>query len=196
MPGLLALPLQAALAVVVVYVLTILTALAVSRCLTHDDREGAFWYGFTGGFASLGAIIAGIALVPPAAPVIGLAGMLGVGLAGGWLWRGEQERIARRRRTQVEHARAALRARHESVLQRWVSYELDPAVAIDYPDMTNLKRPETAQLVRSMRNAAALREQSPENDDDAGAPGYETAVRELETAFEKAERAAGARTRK
>ncbi|NJC24393.1 hypothetical protein BJ994_003469 [Arthrobacter pigmenti] len=195
MPALLAVPLQAALAVVVICALTGLTAFAVSRCLAKDDRDGAFWYGFTGGFASLGAITGALVLVPAAAPVIGLAGTLSVGLAGGWLWRGEQERVARRRRTQVEHARAALRARHESVLQRWVSYELDPAVAIDYPDMTNLKRPETAQLVRSMRNAAALREQSPEND-DTGAPGYEAAVRELETAFEKAERAAGARTRK
>lgn len=192
MPALLAVPIQAALAVIVIGVLIALTAIAVSRCLAKEDRDGGFWYGFTGGFAALGAITAAIVLVPAAGPVIGLAGVLGVGMACGWVWRGEQERAVRRRRTQIEDSRAALRARHESVLQRWVSYELDPAVAIDYPDMTDLKQPETAQLVRSMRKAAALREQTSDNDDGGAVPGYEAAVHELETAFEMAERAAGA----
>lgn len=192
MPALLAIPVQTALAVVVICALIALTALAVSRCLaTDEDRDGVFWYGFTGGFACLGAITGAMVLIPETAAVTGLAGMLGLGMASGWVWRGEQERKARRRRRNVEQARSALRARHESVLQRWVSYELDPAVAIDYPNMTDVKQPETAQLVRAMRNAAALREQA-DTDDDGAAPGYEVAVAELETAFEAAERAAGA----
>ncbi len=188
MPALLAVPLQAALAVVVVCALASLTAIAVSRCLAREDREGAFWFGFTGGFASLGAIVASVALIPDAGPLIGLAGMLGVGIACGWVWRGEQERASRRRRRPAEEARAAIRARHESILQRWVTYELDPAAAIDYPDMNDVRRPKTAELVRRMRTAAALREQA--NDEDS-APAYARAVTELETAFEAAERAAG-----
>lgn len=192
MPALLAIPVQTALAVAVICALIALTALAVSRCLATDaDRDGVFWYGFTGGFACLGAITGAMVLIPETAAVTGLAGMLGLGMASGWVWRGEQERKARRHRRSVEQARSALRARHESVLQRWVSYELDPAVAIDYPNMTDVKQPETAQLVRAMRKAAALREQA-DTDDDGAAPVYERAVAELETAFEEAERAAGA----
>lgn len=194
MPTLVALPVQTALAVVVICALIALTALTVSRTLaTDEDRDGVFWYGFTGGFACLGAITGAMVLIPETAAVTGLAGMLGIGMAGGWVWRGEQERAKRRRRRSVEEARAALRSRHESVLQRWVSYELDPAIAIDYPDMTDLKRPETAHLVRAMRKAAVLREQV-DTDDDGAAPGYESAVADLEAAFEKAERAAGARS--
>ncbi|GAB3553145.1 hypothetical protein GCM10027404_25030 [Arthrobacter tumbae] len=197
MPALLALPVQTTLAVAVIGALIALTAFAVSRGLVTDkDRDGVFWYGFTGGFACLGAIMGAMVLIPETAAVTGLAGVLGVGLAGGWVWRGEQERAARRRRRSVEEACSALRARHESVLQRWVSYELDPAVAIDYPDMTDVKRPETAQLVRAMRQAAVLREQEDteqKNTDDGGAaPAYASAVTDLEAAFEKAERAAGA----
>lgn len=192
MPALLAIPVQTALAVVVICAVIALTALAVSRGLaTDEDRDGVFWYGFTGGFACLGAITGAIVLVPETAAITGLTGMLGVGMAAGWVWRGEQERATRRRRRSVEEARSALRARHESVLQRWVSYELDPAVAIDYPTMTDLKQPETAQLVRAMRKAAVLREQS-DPDPDGAAPGYQAAVIELEAAFEAAERAAGA----
>lgn len=192
MPALLAIPVQTALAVVVIGLLIALTAVAVSRSLATDqDRDGVFWYGFTGGFACLGAITGAMVLVPETAALTGLTGMLGVGMAAGWVWRGEQERASRRRRRSVEEARSALRARHESVLQRWVSYELDPAVAIDYPDMTDLKQPETAHLVRAMRKAAVLREQA-DTDDDGVAPDYGSAVTDLEAAFEAAERAAGA----
>lgn len=191
MPVLLAIPVQTVLAVVVICALTALTALAVSRGLAMDeDRDGVFWYGFTGGFACLGAITGAMVLIPETAAVTGLTGMLGFGLAAGWVWRGEQERAARRRRRSVEDARSALRARHESVLQRWVSYELDPAVAIDFPNMTDLRQPATAHLVRTMRKAAVLREQT--DTDDAAAPAYESAVADLEAAFDAAERAAGA----
>lgn len=198
MPALLAVPVQAALAVTVICVLITGTAWVVSRCLnSEDDRDGIFWYGFTGGFACLGAILGAMALVPEAAAVTGLGGMLGAGLAAGWVWRGAQERAVRRRRQLVDEARSALRSRHETVLQRWVSYELDPAVAIDYPDMTDLHRPETARLVRAMRRAALLREQQgsggpTEEAAEGELPAYEEAVRGLETAFEAAERAAGA----
>lgn len=191
MPALMAIPAQTVLAVVVICALTAMTALAVSRGLAADeDRDGVFWYGFTGGFASLGAITGAMVLIPETAAMTGLTGVLGFGLAAGWLWRGEQERAARRRRRSAEEARTALRARHESVVQRWVSYELDPAVAIDFPGMTDLRQPETAHLVRTMRKAALLREKI--DTDDTAAPAYGSAVAELEAAFFAAERAAGA----
>ncbi|WP_323959993.1 hypothetical protein GC088_00610 [Arthrobacter sp. JZ12] len=194
MPVPLATPVQAALAVAVIWMLTALTAAAVSRTLSTtpaQDGDGVFWYGFTGGFGCLCAIAGAMVLIPEATAVVGLAGVLGIGMASGWVWRGEQERVSRRRRLQLEAARSAVRARHESILQRWVSYELDPAVAIDYPDMTDVRRPETARLVRAMRTAAVLREQV-DGDDDGAAADYGLAVGELESAFEAAERAAGA----
>lgn len=192
MPALLEVPVQAAFAVVVICALIALTAMAVSRRVAFgEDRDGVFWYGFTGGFACLGAVTGAMVLIPGAAALIGLTGVLGIGVAAGWIWRGERERTERRRRQLVEETRAAVRARHESVLQRWLTYELDPAAAIDYPQMTDLKRPETAHLVRVMRKAAALRERT-EPDVDGVPQEYEEAVGDLEVAFEAAERAAGA----
>lgn len=187
---LLAIPVQAALAVVVIAALTALTALAVSRSLvSRTDEDSVFWYGFTGFFAVIAAISVAAATIPGVGPWIAGAGVLGTGLAGGWVWRGEHERGERRRRSECEKVRSALRGRHEAVLQRWVSYELDAGAAIEFPAMTDLSIPETAHLIRSMRQAAVLREQA---DNDGGLPaGYREAVGALEVAFEAAERAAG-----
>ncbi|WP_051479028.1 hypothetical protein [Arthrobacter sp. H5] len=187
---LLAIPIQAALAVAVIAALTALTALAVTRSLvSRTDEDSVFWYGFTGFFAVIAAISVAAATIPGAGPWIAGAGVLGAGIAGGWIWRGEHERGERRRRSECEKVRSALRGRHEAVLQQWVSYELDVGAAIEFPAMTDLSRPETAHLIRSMRQAAVLREQA---DDDGRLPdGYSAAVGALEVAFDAAERAAG-----
>ncbi|WP_457972959.1 hypothetical protein [Arthrobacter sp. D1-17] len=72
---------------------------------------------------------------------------------------------------------------HDAVLKRWQRYELDPALAIDYPDMSDVARPQTAEFVKAMRVAELLR--------TSGASGYPSAVAQLERALECAEAAAG-----
>lgn len=81
-------------------------------------------------------------------------------------------------------ARQAAVVLHEALLKRWQRYELDPALTIDYPDMSDVARPETATLVRAMREAELLR--------SSREPGYPSAVAQLEAALQRAEIAAGA----
>lgn len=85
-------------------------------------------------------------------------------------------------------ARAEIEAaaeRHRTVLSRWQRYELDPACSIDYPDMTDVRRPETADLIRAMKEAERVRA--------VEAAGYLPAVVRLENALGRAEAAAGVR---
>lgn len=91
---------------------------------------------------------------------------------------------SRRQRRQELPARQAAVVLHDAVLKRWQRYELDPALAIDYPDMADVARPETAALVRAMREAELLRA--------SGEAGYPDAVAQLEAALQRAEIAAGA----
>ena len=81
-------------------------------------------------------------------------------------------------------ARQAAVVLHDAVLKRWQRYELDPALTIDYPDMSDVARPETAALVRAMREAELLR--------SSRERGYPYAVAQLEAALQRAEIAAGA----
>ena len=70
-----------------------------------------------------------------------------------------------------------------ALLARWQRYELDPAHSIDYPAMSDPRQPETAALIRAMKDAERLR-----GGTDAG---YAPAVDRLEQALADAERAAG-----
>jgi hypothetical protein len=90
---------------------------------------------------------------------------------------------SRRQRRQELPARQAAVVLHDAVLKRWQRYELDPALAIDFPDMSDAARPQTAELVKAMREAELLR--------TSGAPGYPSAVAQLQRALERAEIAAG-----
>lgn len=192
MPGIAAYPLQVALAVVVIAVLTGLTAFALTKCLKQrSDPDSLFWYGFIGIFTVIVAVVASAAILPGSGILVGPAALLFSAVAASWIWRGEQAREARRRRAATQEMHAALHRRHESVLQEWVSYEIDPARAIDFPSMSDAGRPETSALIRAMRKAAVAREQLESN--DAVAPAYESAVRNLEAAFHTAEIAVGAR---
>ena len=44
-----------------------------------------------------------------------------------------------------------------ALLARWQRYELDPALSIDYPAMSDSRQPETAALIRAMKDAERLR---------------------------------------
>ena len=139
-------------------------------------------------------VFAGLAIVAPAvilpalaAPWAGLLlGVLAVAAAVAsyfWTPRVFSRRAARRASRDLAASNEAAAARHRGALARWQRYELDPAHSIDYPAMSDPRQPETATLIRAMRDAERLRGGT----DD----GYAQAVDRLEQALADAERAAG-----
>ena len=77
--------------------------------------------------------------------------------------------------------------RHDELLLRWRRYELDPACNIDYPELTDVRRPETSALIKAMRTADQLR--------TAAHSTYPDAVGSLAATLAAAERAAGIQPR-
>ncbi|MBG6190788.1 hypothetical protein IWX64_001740 [Arthrobacter sp. CAN_A212] len=182
--------LQASIAVAVVGILTALTAMALAASLKRDnDVDSLFWYGFSGLSAVLFAIVGAAATIPGSGGLVTAGALVCAGVAAGWLWRGEHERRIRLVDEALRRERETLKGRHERVLQQWVSYELDPAAAIDFPSMTDLSRSDTSRLIRSMRTAALLRERFDVG--DAGSAEYSAALTGLEEALTAAEVAAG-----
>lgn len=112
----------------------------------------------------------------------------------------------RARRVRVNAARAAipagsaprplerLYAEHDAVTARWMRYETDPALQITYPEMTDVKRPETAAYLRAAGAAVEARRQTTGRVTAAEYAAYRDAVAELERAFEAAEHAAKVQT--
>lgn len=72
------------------------------------------------------------------------------------------------------------RLRHEEAVRRWSQYELDPAMQIRFPAMTDIREAPTAAMIRAMRQA----KEASEGDD---AQGYARAVEQLAQAIEVAE---------
>lgn len=89
----------------------------------------------------------------------------------------------RRQRREYLPLHQAAQAEHGILLERWRRYELDPGYCIDYPAMADVRLPETAAVIRAMREAEQLRA--------AGHQGYPPAVERLGRALAEAERAAG-----
>lgn len=79
---------------------------------------------------------------------------------------------------------SATAARHDVLKQRWVAYELDPQLQVDYPAMTDVAYPETAAMIKAMRRSNESRGMS-------NALEYRAAVEEFALAITAAERAAG-----
>lgn len=184
----------AVVVVLVVAALTLLTAVVVSLCLKHHaGADSLFWYGFSGFFSIFIVVTAAAAMLPGSAPLVTAAAVLSAGAAGGWIWRGEHERAGRRRREAADAQLRKLHDRHASLLQQWVTYELDPASTIDFPAMTDTSQRETALMIRAMRRAAVERARLDDGDAQSAAD-YEAAVGELERSFRAAERAAGVRS--
>jgi hypothetical protein len=145
--------------------------------------DAVFWDGFAG------LVIVFPAVVVPslASPWWGLA-MGAIALLTGvaaYVWSPKSMAWLESRRQRLERASAVegTTLRHRTVLARWRRYELDPALGIEYPDMADVRRPETAALIKAMKAAERL-----------GGPtdaGYAPAVTRLEEALAAAERAAG-----
>lgn len=87
-------------------------------------------------------------------------------------------------------AHAAVTAQHDFLIAQWSRYELDPALTIDFPAMTDVRVPETAQLIRSVTAAARLRTAPPDTFDAVAT--YQQAVAGLRLALETAEQNARA----
>lgn len=112
----------------------------------------------------------------------------------------------RARRADIRAARAALPAsragrehlplprliaRHDALTARWLAYETDPGLRIDFPAMTDAAQPTTAEYLRAQSAAQWLRPSSPDaRMRPAQFAAYRDAVRRAEHAFEVAERAA------
>ncbi len=175
---------------------------ALRRELHRDGGprgDALFWHGFLGLAFVLPAVIIPAVLNPMAAAVL----LLVTVTVGAWVYRGTPWLEERRRQRSGRQADlrdfGALATRHDAVLARWSGYELDPAKMIDYPELSDVRRTETAALIRTMRQAAILRRGigvtgGPAADrgrtDSAGAD-YAVAVTRLEERLADAEQAAG-----
>lgn len=177
----------------------------------HRASDGAlpdavFWDGFAGLTVVLPAVVLPALASPRAGSVLaGLAVATAV-LSYRWapaLFRWQENRQAVREATADDDA-AALR--HRAALARWQRYELDPALEIDFPAMTDPGCAETAAMYKAMRKADQLRGGTGHSrtgyggtghngtgGDGTPSTGYSTAVERFEQALAEAETAAGAR---
>ena len=142
-----------------------------------------FWDVFMGSAVAVPAL-----LIPTlASPWSGLVLAAVGGATGVAAYRGHPRIMAwhtgRRQRRQEQPLHTAAQAEHTTLLARWSRYELDPAYCIDYPAMTDVRQPETAAVIRAMREAEQLR--------TVPQQGYVPAVARLRLALTEAEKAAG-----
>ena len=142
-----------------------------------------FWDVFMGSAVAVPAL-----LIPTlASPWSGLVLAAVGGATGVAAYRGHPRIMAwhttRQQRRQEQPIHTAAQAEHTTLLARWSRYELDPAYCIDYPAMTDVRQPETAAVIRAMREAEQLR--------TVPQQGYVPAVARLRLALTEAEKAAG-----
>lgn len=161
------------------------TVNTVRKAVIHGHRErdvvtepdATFWNIFAG----LVVIVPAVIIPALASPAVGLLMLfLAVGAAAASLaagWKLEKQR-------QYRSSSTAVATRHDALLARWQRYELDPAMGIDFPGMSDINVPQTATLIRAMREAQRCRL--------AAGTDYARAVEQLEAAMAEAEAAAGA----
>lgn len=84
-----------------------------------------------------------------------------------------------------------LLAEHDAILARWMAYETDLALAIDYPVMTDPRSPLLAEFLRAHERAQWLRPATPQTRlEPAEFLAYRDAVRRAAHAFDHAEQTA------
>lgn len=182
-----------ALAVLVMLATAATVWLVKVRPALERDPDTQFWYGFAGLSVLLPAILITAGLNRWAGAALALLSAATWWWSNKWVARRMALRAEAATRTLADVERAALFARHNAVLSRWSRYELDPAAAIDFPAMADVRIPETSALVKAIALADLLRRSpvpAPE-----GATDYRTAISGLEDAFRVAEEAALERSR-
>ncbi len=171
----------------------VVTASQVDAALAREDGEKLFWVGLTGFLTAVLAVAWAVAGSPGSGPWVGLAAVAGAFAVVRWV----QVRHRRRKETRRREARRrrieALELRHDAVLRSWSSYELDEWKALEKPGLSDTAKPETRNLMRAMKSAAALRPLTEDSGpvDDARIRDYGTAVAGLEEAWVSAEASAG-----
>lgn len=84
-----------------------------------------------------------------------------------------------------------LLAEHDAILARWMAYETDLSLAIDYPAMTDPRSPFLAEFLRAHERAQWLRPATPQTRlEPAEFLAYRDAVRRAAHAFDHAEQTA------
>ncbi|WP_425861431.1 hypothetical protein [Arthrobacter sp. TWP1-1] len=155
------------------------------RAPRENDPDSTFWYAFTGICA-----LAPMILIPAQHSKPSSIALLGISVAAA----AASDRILRHHRTAMAVAGLQLRtteayaevtAQHDSLITRWCRYELDPALSIDFPAMSDVRIPETAALIRSVTAAERLRAVTPDTDDAVAT--YQQAVDKLGLALATAE---------
>lgn len=148
-----------------------------------ERSDQLFWDLFLGSAVAVPALLIPTLMSPWTGLFLGGAGVA----AGMAAYRGTPKYLARRAARSdhraLESAHLAAQAQHDELIARWRRYELDPACSIDYPSLTDVRRPETSALIKAMRAADQLR-----NDPHQG---YPDAVTRLAASLAAAERAAG-----
>lgn len=161
------------------------TAVSIDSALRRGDSEQLFWGGFTGVLAVILTAVWAVSIRPADAPAVGLLVTAGAGAAGVWINRRQVRRRLAARQEAERRRRLELEGRHEAVLLRWSSYELDPFAALELPGIHDVRQDRTRQLVRAMKAAESARTRLV---DGTGSDGeYEAAVRRLEEALAAAE---------
>lgn len=84
-----------------------------------------------------------------------------------------------------------LYAAHDAVNSRWLAYETDVDMALAHPQMTDTRHPATVAFLRAQREALTKRPMLRERVTPEQYLEYRVAVRDLEAAFDEAERRAG-----
>lgn len=107
--------------------------------------------------------------------------------AGGSTPRAQDASVPNTPRTQEV---AALCADHDEITSRWLDYELDVAKLIDFPVMSDMREPVTVDFHRAKRHADGLRPAEGEKPDANRLSEYRVSVRDLQVAFDVAEREA------
>ena len=177
----------------VLAVLAMVTA-ATTVWLVHmrrdqeSDQDATFWYSFAGL-----CVLAPLTLIPAwknnAASLGLLALAAGSAIAMHMLLRRQQTiASAANHRAMIAATLATTAAQHNALVSRWSRYELDPAAAIDFPTMTDIRVPETSRLIRAV--AAAARFRPAELDTQDCAAEYQQAVATLAEALAAAENSA------
>ncbi|MCT9872133.1 hypothetical protein [Paenarthrobacter aurescens] len=162
---------------------TAATTYVLHRKLTYGrgpEPDAVFWDLFAGLVVIAPAILVPAVQWPPAGLI-----MLLVALATAAATLAGTRKVARIHAAEP-HRRAGFAddaARHQSILAQWSRYELDPARAIDFPAMTDVRTQETAALTRAIWEAEYCRV--------TAGTDYRAAVERLAEALAAAERAAG-----
>lgn len=84
-----------------------------------------------------------------------------------------------------------LYAAHDAVNARWLVYETDIDKALAFPQMTDSRHPSTVAFLRAQREALTKRPMLRDRVTPQQYLEYRVAVRDLESAFDEAERQAG-----